>query len=375
MWPTVFDLKLPFWPHEFSIRSYGLMLMIGFLGGTWWAARRADRVKANPELIVNMGFVALLASIVGARAFYVIHYWDESFAGRGLWAIINITAGGLEFYGGFLGGFAALILYLWYSRVSLRLYFDIIAPSLAFGLAVTRIGCFLNGCCWGGPCPEHFPWAVKFPYLSNPSQRQWADRVKPLPAELIYVNPSGVGRYSLSPTGKVIQGSSAAYPIDPSRTSDPGIQQQAVKFGLRMDDLVAMSKSPEQRSVSLHPVQLYSSIDAGLLALLLSTTFYRRKRHGVLVSMFLILYPIMRILEETIRIDNPHDTANLTISQFVSVVLLVIGVSYTWVLYRRLPLRSPKAVPYVPRWLREEEEARQEPTGKVAKGQPRKTAR
>jgi len=69
MWPTIIHLELPFWPHEFDIRSYGLMLMIGFLGGTWWAARRAQRVKANPELVVNCGFVALIAAIVGARLF------------------------------------------------------------------------------------------------------------------------------------------------------------------------------------------------------------------------------------------------------------------------------------------------------------------
>ncbi|GMV97343.1 MAG: prolipoprotein diacylglyceryl transferase [Phycisphaerae bacterium] len=332
MWPTIFELKLPFWPHELTIRSYGLMLMIGFLGGTWWAARRAERVKANPELVVNMGFVALLSSIIGARVFYVIHYWDEHFAGRGFWAVVNITAGGLEFYGGFIGALAALILYLRRARVSLRLYLDIIAPSIAFGLAVTRIGCFLNGCCWGGPCPAQVPWSVRFPYQSPAFERQWQQRLTALPAPLIGVHEiDGLG-----------------YRVDPfSDEKQTGLALHAAKFGLTRDDLARMARAVEPTALTLHPVQLYASLDAGLLAILLNTVFYRRKRHGILAALFLILYPIMRIFEEIIRMDNPHDTAGLTISQFVSVVLLAIGLA-TWLVLRKLPVRSPLAVPYRP---------------------------
>ena len=334
MWPTILHLNLPFWPHEFDIRSYGLMLMIAFLGGTWWAAQRAERVKASPELIINCGFVALIAAIVGARAFYVIHYWDEGFAGRGLWAVVNITAGGLEFYGGFLGAFSTLLVYLWWNRASLRLYLDIIAPSLAFGLAVTRIGCFLNGCCWGGSCPTQLPWAVHFPYGSPAFVRQWQERTVALPAELIGV---------WSQTGPVPQ--PPAYPIDPAATEP--------RFGRTRQELV--DEAPQHRSAALHPAQLYSSLDAAMLALLLSTVFYRRKRQGIVAAMFLIIYPIMRIFEEIIRMDNPHDSAGLTISQFVSLPLLALGLGMLIAIWR-MPVRSPLAVPYVPPWVQEEKE-------------------
>ena len=83
MWPTVF--KIP-WVN-LPIRSYGLMLMIGFLGGTWWATRRAMRVKGDPDFVVNLGFVALIFSVIGARIFYVVHYWEDHFAGRGIWSL------------------------------------------------------------------------------------------------------------------------------------------------------------------------------------------------------------------------------------------------------------------------------------------------
>lgn len=342
MWPTVFHLELPFWPYEFDIRSYGLMLMIAFLGGTWWAARRAERVKASGELIVNCGFVALLAAIVGARLFYVIHYWDRHFAGRGFWAVANITAGGLEFYGGFLGAFAALLVYLWWNRVSLRLYLDIIAPSLAFGLAVTRIGCFLNGCCWGGACPEHLAWSVRFPYQSPAFDRQWHERTLALPAELIYVNHGGTLAYPLNPM------------VENPKPND-AIAVHARKFGLQREQLVAQASA--LRSNGLHPVQLYSSINAALLAILLSAVFYRRKRHGVVVAMFMMLYPIMRVFEEIIRTDNPHDTAGLTVSQFISILIFAMGLGI-YLMLRRLPLRSPKAVPYVPPWEQKEQPKR-----------------
>lgn len=357
MWPTILDLKLPFWPGELTIRSYGLMLMIAFLGGTWWATKRAERVKANPELIVNMGFVALISSIIGARLFYVIHYWDDHFAGRGLWAIVNITAGGLEFYGGFIGALTALLIYLRRNRVSIRLYMDIIAPSMAFGLAVTRVGCFLNGCCWGGPCPAEVPWSVRFPYESPAFDRQWHERLVAVPAPLLYVRESGF-----------------AYPVDPFAEEQDKAQDvvvHAARFGLTRADLVKMAGYSQAHSRSLHPAQLYSSIDAAMLAILLSVMFYRRKRHGILAAVFLICYPIMRIFEEIIRMDNPHDTAGLTISQFVSVVLLALGLSTWWVL-SRLPLRSPLAVPYVPPW---DQEATQEPKPRPQSKKPRAVRR
>jgi prolipoprotein diacylglyceryltransferase len=64
----------------------------------------------------------------------------------------------------------------------------------------------------------------------------------------------------------------------------------------------------------------------------------------VVFGLLFLLYPIMRFMEEIIRSDNPHDTAGLTISQFISLVLFLIGVIWMFIVYR-LPLRSPKAKP------------------------------
>ena len=81
------------------------------------------------------------------------------------------------------------------------------------------------------------------------------------------------------------------------------------------------------RTVPVHPVQIYASINGMLLAILLNEVFYRRKRHGVVFAVLLMLYPAARVMEEMIRIDNPHDTAGLTISQFVSLLLFSLGLA------------------------------------------------
>jgi prolipoprotein diacylglyceryltransferase len=152
-----------------------------------------------------------------------------------------------------------------------------------------------------------------------------------LPAELISVSQEGTA-YLVAPAA------------GGSEASD-GVAAQAREFGLTREQLVR--EATQHRSTRLHPAQLYASIGAALLAVVLSTAFYRRKHHGAVFALLLILYPIMRFFEEIIRMDNPHDTAGLTVSQFTSVPILALGVGLLLVI-RRLPQRSPKAVPYVP---------------------------
>lgn len=380
MCPTLFTipwLNLP-------IRGYGLMLMIAFLSGTWWASRRAAQVKQDPDLVVNLGFVALLCSVVGARIFYVVHYW-ERFRGHSVWEMVNLTAGGLEFYGGFIGGMVGVLTFLLVKRVSIRLYFDILAPSLMLGMAFARIGCFLNGCCWGAPAPLTMPWAVHFPYASPPQVREWEDRIMTLPAELIVVpapelahlvgplprdwvdsaggDNSKVARQLADAKSALTQakasGADSATLARLSKQVDKAqkiydlreqplvrLRSHAQRFNMEADALVKLANQPEYRSVGVHPAQIYASLDGLVVALLLSAIFYRRKRHGIVFGLTLLLYPLCRICEEMIRIDNPHDTAGMTISQFVSVMIMLIGAAWLIAIYRQ-PLRSPHAVPFV----------------------------
>ncbi|HSW46973.1 MAG TPA: prolipoprotein diacylglyceryl transferase [Phycisphaerae bacterium] len=334
MCPTLFTIP---WVN-LPIRGYGLMLMVAFLGGTWWASRRAGRVKQDPDFAVNMGFVALLCSVVGARLFYVVHYWDR-FVGRSIWEMVNLTAGGLEFYGGFIGAMVGVLAFMLIKRVSIRLYLDIFAPSLMVGMAAARIGCYLNGCCWGAPAPPQLAWAVQFPYASPAQHRQWEERMVTLPAELIMVYSNGqaypLSRDVLDLGDKQVD-----------KAQRQLVEAQARRYGHTLDDLRKMAASKAYASLAVHPAQIYASLNGLIMAFLLSVIFYRRRRHGLVFGLMMLLYPLCRIAEEMIRTDNPRDTAGLTVSQFVSVVIILIGAAWLAAIYR-MPLRSPRATPFV----------------------------
>ena len=158
-------------PQGLPIRGYGVMNMLAVIAGTLLAAWRAKRVGLDPDLMFSLIFWMLVPGIIGARAFYVIEYWKPQYwpaytnPGGGLGpllaAIVNIPRGGLVIYGAFFGGVAGLLLFVRKHRLPLLALCDLIAPSMALGLAIGRIGCLMNGCCFGAVCD--YPWAITFP--------------------------------------------------------------------------------------------------------------------------------------------------------------------------------------------------------------------
>jgi len=146
---------------SFSIHWYGVMVALGFLAGLWTAGRRGARAGIATEKIVDLGPWLIVGAIVGARTLYVISYWRESFAAKPLWEIFAVWQGGLVYYGGLVGASLACILYVRLKRLPLWKVADILAPSVALGYVFGRIGCLLNGCCYGRACD--LPWAIRFP--------------------------------------------------------------------------------------------------------------------------------------------------------------------------------------------------------------------
>jgi phosphatidylglycerol:prolipoprotein diacylglycerol transferase len=144
--------------------GYGAMMVLALLGSTWMATWRARREKLDPEIILDMAFWLFLVGIVGARLFYCFQYW-----GRGInsWLdVIQYWKGGLVYYGGILGGAIAFFVYRHFRPFPLRPYLDTMAPAIMVGTLFGRLGCFLNGCCYGDPC--NLPWAISFPRPSPP---------------------------------------------------------------------------------------------------------------------------------------------------------------------------------------------------------------
>jgi phosphatidylglycerol:prolipoprotein diacylglycerol transferase len=397
MHPTLFTL-----PGGIPITTYGFSMMVGFLLAVWLAMKRGMRVKADPDVVLNLGFFCLVGGVIGARAFYVAHYWKAQFAHLpNPWmAAVNLRQGGMEFLGGFIGAAVIIIAYLVSTKRSLRLYLDILAPSVALGLAFGRIGCFFNGCCFGGVClaenaPEPAPryvWAVEFPYDSAAQRRQWEERRVTVPAELIFtakdmVQPVLVPRDAINMSPERREG-----PVRNLRKAEEALREAKARKADQEEvkplerQVAAAKKAVEQHaknssllilyraqqypsrvepsrktsvseledlaaqahSLPVHPTQLYSSMNGFLMYGLLVALFYVRKRHGVVMAAFFVLYPVARFLLEGIRTDNPHDAAGLTASQFISVVLFMIGVASLFALYKFMPERSKYAIPWVP---------------------------
>ncbi len=145
-----------------KIYSYGLMLFISFVVGIAIVERRAKRFGVEPRKITDMALWILLAVVVGSRLFYVAFHWSEF--SNDLIGIIAFWRGGLAglmFYGGFLGAIIAGLVFVLVNRIPLLKMMDAVAPAVVLGEGFTRIGCFLNGCCFGKPTASFL--GMKFP--------------------------------------------------------------------------------------------------------------------------------------------------------------------------------------------------------------------
>jgi phosphatidylglycerol:prolipoprotein diacylglycerol transferase len=367
MHPELF--KIP--GTNFVVPGYGAMVLLAFLAATWWSTHRARRVKADPDIVLNLSFISLVTSTIGARAFYVLHYWKDQFAdnpGR----VLDLQTGGFEIYGGVIGAFVCCILYGLIKRLPLRIYADITMPSLLLGMGIGRIGCFLFGCCWGGACPANLPWAVQFPYGSPAFNREWEERQLTLPAELVLIDESGLcgpmPRALLKTSVADLQGRLAKMEEKVAQAQASGDQKKIATatrtrdimrrgmapllnhyrtYDVSAADLLALSSLAEFRTHPRHPSQLYGAVGPILLALVTNAYFYRRKRHGTVMALGFAVYAVERFVEEIIRSDNPHDTFGLTISQGVSVGVLLAAL-LAWLILRQMPEGSPHAKPWYP---------------------------
>jgi phosphatidylglycerol:prolipoprotein diacylglycerol transferase len=152
MYPTLLHLG------KLTIYTYGFFLALGFLAGIFLAKYEAKRVGEDPDKILDLAFYILIAAIVGSRIFYVATnpkiYLDAPLE------MFKIWNGGLVFYGGFIAALITALVYMRIKGMPVWKTTDIMAPSLALGQTLGRLGCFFAGCCFGKTC--ELPWAVTF---------------------------------------------------------------------------------------------------------------------------------------------------------------------------------------------------------------------
>lgn len=132
-----------------TITSYGVMLALAFIAGILLAERRAKKYGFSQDLVSALSFLIILGAVVGSRLFYVFTHLSDF--KEQWWRALYVWEGGLTFYGGLILAF--ILSFIWVRRKKLQFskLGDVFAPSFALGLGIGRIGCFLNGCCFGKP--------------------------------------------------------------------------------------------------------------------------------------------------------------------------------------------------------------------------------
>ena len=316
------------------IRGYGVMLLLGVVAATFWTYRRGRRFGLDADRLLSLATWGMIGGIGGARLFYVVQKWDEL---RGdavpekLLEALRFTEGGLVVYGGVIGGLAATLAWCFAQKWSFLLLADVVTPPFLVGLAVGRVGCLLNGCCFGGVCEVPLP-AIHFPNGSPP----YFDQLQS--GRLIGVRFAA--STAPSPAGRRIAA------VEPGGWADMhGVEAGfQIRFGERYDEehlarpptLYAIVKPPGEAergvplpasSVAVHPAQVYATIDAAILAGLLGTLAIDRRRRGRVFGWGLLLYGVSRFLEEYVRVDEAGQFGtSLSIGQWVSLGVVLAGV-------------------------------------------------
>ncbi|MDH3654538.1 MAG: prolipoprotein diacylglyceryl transferase [Myxococcales bacterium] len=279
MHPVLFSIPTPW--GAIPIYSYGVMLGSSLLFAWYYIMYMGKKVEGyNRELLASCFTWTAVGAIVGARLLYILTNLD-SYDSIGSW--FDLRSGGLVAYGGFLGGFVTALAFWRLKKIPLLPFADIAVPTLASGLMLTRVGCYLYGCDYGRPLRESAPG--------------W-----------------------LQSAGTFPKWDSEAYPTfacDQTINGSPAYQHHLQEY----PDLMVERLS----SLAVHPTQIYESV-AGLLLFIFATwlLIHRRFRGQILVTVA-GLYGLWRFLIEYLRDDPERGFAfGFSTSQLISLALIPV---------------------------------------------------
>lgn len=250
MYPTLIKIG------AFEITTFGVMMFLAFIVGGWVLARQLRRYGIDDDVASSIVVAGALGGILGAKVYYAILFQD--------WRLLFDRAG-LVWYGGLIGGAAAVSWVLYRRKVDFWVTADCVAPGLSIGYALGRIGCFLVGDDYGRPTDAWF--GVAFP-----------------------------------------------------KGAPPTTARSLREFGVNVDPSI-----PPDTVLRVHPTQLYETFAALVMFFVLSRMNARPHVKGRVFGLFLILLGIERFLVEIVRAKDDRFLGAFTVAQLISVVLVVVG--------------------------------------------------
>jgi phosphatidylglycerol:prolipoprotein diacylglycerol transferase len=271
-----------------TVYSYGLMLGIAFIVGSYVLTLEFKRKGIHPELASEVTIFALISGIIGAKIFHLFDVWDaflQDPIGEAF------SPGGLVWYGGFLAGLIVIYLNSRRRNLPFLVLVDSLAPAAALGYGIGRIGCHLSGDGDYG-IPTDLPWGTNY--------------------------------------------SKGTYP--------PSYAFRGTEIAKNYPDGIVPDNTP------LHPTPIYEFLMGVIIFLILWNMRKKTNVNGKIFMWFLILHGSARFLVEFIRI-NPKILFGLTEAQLISVILVSAGIVGIFYLKKNPDLVQfdPKQIKYEPK--------------------------
>ena len=253
-----------------EIHAYTAAMAIAVVTGVLLAVRANYRQDRPLPVTPVIGIWIFLGGLIGARIYWILQY-DTVLH---LYRAIFFWQGGLVFYGGLMGGGAGGVGYAKWNKVPVLPACDLAFVYLPLAHAIARIGCFLNGCCWGSP--TNMPWGVRFPQnaFNGP-----------------YFHQMNAGLIS----------------------------------------------NTSSQSLPVHPVQLYEAAGLFILFILLRALYTKSQTQGTIFALYFTLYGALRLFVESFRGDSARSLWGFfTASQAIGAILILFGLAF--LLFSRLKL-------------------------------------
>lgn len=275
MFPVLFRIG------GFTVTSFGVMIALSFVVGGWILARELDRKGQDPEHAWDLAGYAAIFGILGAKIYYMILHWPETAAHP--WAAL-LSRSGLVWYGGFILAALAVLFRIHKLKLPVLTLADAVAPALALGYAVGRIGCFLVGDDYGGP--TRLPWGVAFPNGAPPS------------------TAGNLRAFGVNVPGNI----------------------------------------PDGMVMTVHPTQLYETGLSLVIFFIVWKLRHRLATPGAVWFVWLALAGVERFVVEIFRAKDDRLLGMFSVAQLISVLIVLTGIAGYFAVARRASQR-PAAVP------------------------------